>query len=215
MFSVTYFTPQWQSQGVVTKTIWPTRTKNQLPGASKKKKMVESSSTEYGFFLSIVISESESCSVVSDSLWPHIQSIYSPYTVHRIIQARIREWVAVPFSRDLPNPEIELGSPALQADSSIIIRRVAIGANNLSLLICWIDGTCGIFQWECSSGDASLDLWHEILAKHTGMFTSSRQPPQGWNQGFLWLLHCRQILFHWATEPLGKMVLLVRHHTEM
>ena len=58
------------------------------------------------------------------------------YTVHRIIQARIREWVAVPFSRDLPNPEIELGSPALQADSSIIIRRVAIGANNLSLLIC-------------------------------------------------------------------------------
>ena len=137
------------------------------------------------------------------------------YTVHRIIQARIREWVAIPFSRDLPNPEIELGSPALQADSSIIIRRVAIGANNLSLLICWIDGTCGIFQWECSSGDASLDLWHEILAKHTGMFTSSREPPQGWNQGFLWLLHCRQILCHWATEPLGKMVLLVRHHTEM
>ena len=68
MFSVTYFTPQWQSQGVVTKTIWPTRTKNQLPGASKKKKKVESCSTEYGFFLSIVISESESCSVVSDSL---------------------------------------------------------------------------------------------------------------------------------------------------
>ena len=30
---------------------------------------------------------------------------------------RILEWVAYPFSRDLPDPGIELGSPALQADS--------------------------------------------------------------------------------------------------
>ena len=30
---------------------------------------------------------------------------------------RILEWVAYPFSRDLPNPGIELGSPALLADS--------------------------------------------------------------------------------------------------
>ena len=30
---------------------------------------------------------------------------------------RILEWVAYPFSRDLPIPGIELGSPALQADS--------------------------------------------------------------------------------------------------
>ena len=27
------------------------------------------------------------------------------------------EWVAIPFSRDLPDPGIEPGSPALQADS--------------------------------------------------------------------------------------------------
>src|SRR5574337_2042052 len=39
------------------------------------------------------------------------------YTVHGILQARILEWVAYPFSRDLPNPGIKLGSPALQADS--------------------------------------------------------------------------------------------------
>ena len=38
-------------------------------------------------------------------------------SVHGILQARIREWVAIPFSRDLPNPGIELGSPALQPDS--------------------------------------------------------------------------------------------------
>ena len=39
------------------------------------------------------------------------------YTVHRIIQARIPEWVAFPFSRDLPNPGVESRSPALQANS--------------------------------------------------------------------------------------------------
>ena len=33
------------------------------------------------------------------------------------LQARILEWVAVPFSRDLPNPGMEPRSPALQADS--------------------------------------------------------------------------------------------------
>ena len=58
------------------------------------------------------------------------------YTVHGILQPRILEWEAFPFSRGSSQPKIELGSPALQADSSIIIRRVVIGANNLSLLIC-------------------------------------------------------------------------------
>ena len=43
------------------------------------------------------------------------------YTVHGILQARILEWVAFPFSkgyfqpRDLSNPGIELRSPILQA----------------------------------------------------------------------------------------------------
>ena len=52
-------------------------------------------------------SESESHSVMSNS----------NYTVHGILQARILEWVAFPFCRDLPNPEIEPRSPALQEDS--------------------------------------------------------------------------------------------------
>jgi len=39
------------------------------------------------------------------------------YTVHGILQARILEWVAFPFSGDLPNPGIEPRSPTLQADS--------------------------------------------------------------------------------------------------
>ena len=38
-------------------------------------------------------------------------------TVHGILQAGILEWAAFPFSRGLPNPGIEPGSPALQVDS--------------------------------------------------------------------------------------------------
>ena len=49
----------------------------------------------------------ESCPTLSDPM---------NYTVHGILQARILEWVAFPFSRDLTNPGIEPRSPALQAD---------------------------------------------------------------------------------------------------
>ena len=39
------------------------------------------------------------------------------YTIPGTLQARTLEWVAFPFSGDLPNPGIEPRSPALQADS--------------------------------------------------------------------------------------------------
>ena len=39
------------------------------------------------------------------------------YTVHGIPQARILQWVAVPFSKGSPNPGIKHRSPALQAYS--------------------------------------------------------------------------------------------------
>ena len=38
-------------------------------------------------------------------------------TVYGILQARILEWVAFPFSCDLPNPGMEPRSPTLQANS--------------------------------------------------------------------------------------------------
>ena len=38
-------------------------------------------------------------------------------SVHGILQARILEWVAISFFRDLLDPGIEPKSPALQADS--------------------------------------------------------------------------------------------------
>ena len=39
------------------------------------------------------------------------------YIVHGILQARILECVAFPFSRGLPNPRIKPRFPAFQADS--------------------------------------------------------------------------------------------------
>ena len=38
-------------------------------------------------------------------------------SVHAILQARILEWAAFPLPRDLSNPGIKHGSPALQVDS--------------------------------------------------------------------------------------------------
>ena len=54
-------------------------------------------------------SESVSHSVRSDSV--------TGSSVHGILQERILEWVAIPFSEDLPDPGIKPGSPVLQADS--------------------------------------------------------------------------------------------------
>ena len=36
---------------------------------------------------------------------------------HGILQARILEWVVIPFSREFPNPELKPSFPALQRDS--------------------------------------------------------------------------------------------------
>ena len=53
-------------------------------------------------------SESESNSVIPTLLRP------MDYTVHGVLQARILEWLAIPFSRGFSQPR----SPALQTDSS-------------------------------------------------------------------------------------------------
>ena len=55
-------------------------------------------------------SESESCSVMSDSLWPHV--LYMEFS-------RPEYWSGypIPSPADLPDPGIEPGSPALQEES--------------------------------------------------------------------------------------------------
>ena len=62
-----------------------------------------------------VETEAVSCSVVSDSAIPCTVARQAPLSIE--FSTRILEWVAISFSRDLPDPGIELGSPALQADS--------------------------------------------------------------------------------------------------
>ena len=47
----------------------------------------------------------------------HVWFFVAPWIVHGILQARILEWVAFLSPGDLPNPGIEPGSPALQANS--------------------------------------------------------------------------------------------------
>ena len=51
------------------------------------------------------------------TLWDPMDCSLPGSSVHGILQARILEWVAIPFSRGFPNPGIEPGSPALQTDS--------------------------------------------------------------------------------------------------
>jgi len=51
----------------------------------------------------------------SDPDVPHCRQIL--YCLSQEGNPRILEWVAYPFSRELPNPGIKLGSPAWQADS--------------------------------------------------------------------------------------------------
>ena len=50
-------------------------------------------------------------------LRPHRLYSLPGVSIHGILQARILEWVAISFFRDLPNPGIKPWTPALQADS--------------------------------------------------------------------------------------------------
>ena len=60
-------------------------------------------------------SESVSCSVTCDSDSMDCSLLGS--SVHGILQARILDWAAMPFFRNLSKPGIEPKSAALQADS--------------------------------------------------------------------------------------------------
>ena len=56
-------------------------------------------------------------SVMSDSLRP-MNCSPPGSSAHEILQARILEWAAFPCPEDLPDPGVEPGFSALQADSS-------------------------------------------------------------------------------------------------
>ena len=54
------------------------------------------------------------------NLWDPVDSNPPDFSVHGILQARILEWVPCPPPGDLPNPGIEPGPSALQADSLLL-----------------------------------------------------------------------------------------------
>ena len=57
-------------------------------------------------------SENVSCSVVSDSLWPHGHRPPGS-SIHGILQPRILEWVASPFSRGSSQPRDQTQVPCI------------------------------------------------------------------------------------------------------
>ena len=76
-------------------------------------------------------------------------------SVHGILQARILEGVVIPFSRDLPGPGIEPGSPALQADS--LPSELAEKPHPYHT----IDAICGIIKEFSRLALTSFDFHHQ------------------------------------------------------
>ena len=117
-------------------------------------------------------------SVMFDSLQP---LDYSPpaSSVHRILQARILEWVAFPFFREnLPNPRMEPRSPALQADSlpselpekPRLCYSVILPANGN-----WHETVLGVSYFHINTTPCSKSFLHLLLP-----FTDVLPPSQLW-----------------------------------
>ena len=64
----------------------------------------------------VIISESE-VAQSGPTLCDLMDCSLSGSSVHGIFQARVLEWIPFPSPGDLPEPGIEPGSPALQADT--------------------------------------------------------------------------------------------------
>ena len=105
-------------------------------------------------------------------------------SVHGIFQARILEWVAISFSRDLPDPGIELGSSASQADA---LPSEPPGKPQEKY-----------FFEPLFLGGGGQEYWSGLPFPSPGIF-----PTQGLNLG---LPHCRQILYHLSHQ--GRLVYL-------
>ena len=111
-----------------------------------------------------------SCSVVPNSLWPHGLKLPGS-SVHRI---RTLEWVAISFSRGLPDPEIEPGSLTLQAGCLPSVPpgwlsgpgHTAVKWENMTMglgsCLC-----CGVVLWLCAKPlCASVLNWKIMILVH-------------------------------------------------
>ena len=91
--------------------------------------LVNSLKTCIGSSLLICVLVTQSCLTVT--AWDCSPPGSSGYG---ILQARIQEWVAISYSRDLPNPGIEPRSPALQVDCHVISCSIQNFKNSIHFL---------------------------------------------------------------------------------
>ena len=80
---------------------------------------------------------------MSDSFETPVDCSWRGSSVHPIFQARILQWVAISFSRGLPDPWIEPSSLALQVDSLPLSHQGSLAHLKISLMLN-ID-TCDIY----------------------------------------------------------------------
>ena len=103
-------------------------------------------------------------------------------SVHVISQARILERVAIPFSRNLTNPGIELKSPALQADSSPSEHQGSpkVKVAQLCPTLC-SHGLQGIFPTQGSNQGLPLCRWILYQLSHQGSPRKPKLAPKHWS----------------------------------
>ena len=103
---------------------------------------------------------------VAPSFWPH--GLYS-YTVHGILQARILEWLAFPFSRGYSQLRDWTRSRTLQADSSPteLPGKPWLKSNEMQSETWWklLAGPhgCGGLNYGNNEGSERLSNWGHIL----------------------------------------------------
>ena len=110
---------------------------------------------------------------------------------------RILEWVAYPFSRDLPNPGIKPGSPALQADS------LPTELCTYRLLVIFFNWNIIALQHYVSFSYTTkwISYIYKYTHTHTHTHTHIHTPPPSWI--FLPLLHPTPRVHHRAlSQPL-------------
>ena len=78
-------------------------------------------------------------------------------SIHGILQARILEWVAISSSRGSSQPRVELGSPALCADS--LLSQPQFNYLNISTQ----EKYQNVFQWQIKSNAKFSTLEEHIL----------------------------------------------------
>ena len=97
-------------------------------------------------------------------------------SVHGILQARILEWIAFPFSRGLPNPGIELRSPIWQ----ILYEQSHQGSPRiLAWVYQWDTQTSGRPRSVCREWDAAVFCFNQAVSdspQGTSVAWPSRRP---------------------------------------